>query len=101
MLVSRSALENPRPFDRCSRTSSPSSTSTRRPPVRSSSATIAAIVLLPAPDNPVNHRQKPGPSCLTAGDRSGPGGGTPQTWGGGGRAGDKRGGGLEHSGSRR
>ena len=58
--MSRSAFEKPSPFDRCSRTSSPSSSSTRRPRVRSSSTTISAIVLLPAPESPVNQTQQPG-----------------------------------------
>src|SRR6476620_12043271 len=63
MFVSRSSLENVSPFDRCSRISAPSSSSTRRPRFRSSSITISAIVLLPAPDSPVNQTQHP--SCST------------------------------------
>src|SRR5712691_9913603 len=59
MFVSRSSFENVSPFDRCSRTSSPSSSSTRRPRARSSSITISAIVLFPAPDSPVNQTQHP------------------------------------------
>src|SRR5207248_8398948 len=59
MFVSRSAFENPSPADRLSRTSSPSSSSTRCPRRRSSSDTAAAIVLFPDPDRPVNHKQKP------------------------------------------
>src|SRR5262249_8603857 len=62
MFLSRSSFENPSPFDRCSRTSSPSSSSTRRPRERSSSTTMLAIVLFPAPERPVNHRQQPGVS---------------------------------------
>ncbi len=59
MLVSRSSFENPSPFERCSRTSSPSRTSTRCPRSRNRAATMSAIVLLPAPEKPVNQRQKP------------------------------------------
>src|SRR5215218_4648666 len=59
MFVSRSSLENPRPFDRCSRTSSPSSHSTRRPRRSSSGRTSSAIVVLPAPLRPVNHSVNP------------------------------------------
>src|SRR5689334_17679272 len=57
--VSRSSFENPRPFERFSRTSSPSSTSTRTPLSRKAEATFSASVLLPAPERPVNHRMKP------------------------------------------
>src|SRR5919109_2718695 len=59
MFVSRSSLEKPRPFDRCSRTSSPSSHSTSRPRRSSSGRTSSAIVVLPEPDKPVNHKVKP------------------------------------------
>src|SRR2546421_1817098 len=59
MLVSRSSFEKPRPFDRCSRTSSPSSHSTSRPLRSSSGRTSAAIVVLPAPLKPVNHNVNP------------------------------------------
>src|SRR5919206_150944 len=59
MFVSRSSFENPRPFERCSRTSSPSSHSTLRPRRSSSGRTSSAIVVFPAPDNPVNQRVKP------------------------------------------
>ncbi len=69
MFVSRSAFENPSPSDRCSRTSSPSSSSTLRPRSRNDSTTMFAIVLFPAPDRPVNHRQQPGSS--TAGQITG------------------------------
>src|SRR6267143_6945110 len=61
MFVSRSSFPKPSPFERCSRTSSPSRSSTRRPRARSSSITISAIVLFPAPDSPVNQTQHP--SC--------------------------------------
>src|SRR5439155_16924652 len=47
------------PFDRCSRTSSPSSHSTLRPRSSSSGRTISAIVVLPAPERPVNHSVNP------------------------------------------
>src|SRR5437660_2959834 len=59
MFVSRSSFEKPRPFERCSRTSSPSSHSTSRPRRSSSGRTSSAMVVLPAPDNPVNQRVKP------------------------------------------
>src|SRR5271154_3281209 len=59
MLVSRSSLEKPRPFERLVRTSSPSRISTRWPRLRSSSATRLASVDLPAPERPVNQRVKP------------------------------------------
>src|SRR5258705_9211791 len=59
MLVSRSSLEKPSPFDRLVRTSSPSKTSTFTPRTLSSAAKRAANVVLPAPDNPVNHNVKP------------------------------------------
>src|ERR1043166_9577915 len=51
--------EKPRPLERFWRTSSPSSVSTRTPPRRSSSATTAAKVDLPAPDRPVSQSAKP------------------------------------------
>src|SRR2546421_5037386 len=59
MFVSRSSFENPRPLERCSRTSSPSSHSTRRPRRSSSRRTSSAIVVLPAPLSPVNQSVKP------------------------------------------
>src|SRR6266498_1107826 len=59
MLVSRSSFENPRPFDRLVRTSSPSSISTFRPRVRSSVASSEESVVFPAPDKPVNHKTNP------------------------------------------
>src|SRR5438552_684436 len=59
MFVSRSSFEKPRPFERCSRTSSPSSHSTSRPRRSSSGRTSSAIVVLPAPDRPVNQRVNP------------------------------------------
>src|SRR5258707_7091917 len=59
MLVSRSSLEKPSPFDRLVRTSSPSKTSTFTPRTVNSAAKRAANVVLPAPDNPVNHTVNP------------------------------------------
>jgi hypothetical protein len=59
MFVSRSSFENPSPFDRCVRTSSPSSTSTRRRASRSRVATGTDSVDFPAPERPVNQRQNP------------------------------------------
>src|SRR5438067_8578065 len=59
MFVSRSSFEKPRPLDRCSRTSSPSSHSTRRPRRSSSGRTSSAIVVFPAPESPVNQSVNP------------------------------------------
>src|SRR6266508_2134832 len=59
MLMSRSSLEKPNPFDRLVRTSSPSRTSILTPRARSSIASSVANVVLPAPDRPVNHTVKP------------------------------------------
>src|ERR1035441_2598819 len=56
---SRSSLLKPRPFDRCVRTTSPSSTSTWAPNLRNFSSSKREIVLLPAPLMPVNHNLKP------------------------------------------
>src|ERR1022692_4201529 len=56
---SRSSLLKPRPFDRCVRTTSPSSTSARAPNWRNFSSSKREIVLLPAPLMPVNHSVKP------------------------------------------
>src|SRR4051794_26362407 len=58
-LVSRSSREKPRPLERWVRTSSPSRTSTWTPRWRSSAASMAASVLLPAPERPVNQTTKP------------------------------------------
>src|SRR5262252_2316486 len=65
MLVSRSSFEKPRPLDRLVRTSSPSSTSARRPRSASSACSRLAIVDFPAPDRPVSHTTKPFRSSLT------------------------------------
>src|SRR5262245_32641205 len=59
MLVSRSSLEKPRPLLRFVRTSSPSSTSTLTPRARSCGTSALVSVVLPAPDNPVNHNVNP------------------------------------------
>src|SRR2546430_9683710 len=59
MFVSRSSFENPRPFERFSRTSSPSSTSTWTPFALRIGAMCCASVLLPLPERPVNQRMKP------------------------------------------
>ena len=52
--VSRSALLNPRPFDRCVRTTSPSKTVTLRPRSRINQESISAVVDFPDPLSPVN-----------------------------------------------
>src|SRR3984893_8365577 len=59
MLISRSSLLKPRPFERCVRTTSPSSTSTAAPAARRRDSMRLEIVLLPAPESPVNQRTKP------------------------------------------
>src|ERR1044072_9340077 len=59
MFVSLSSLENPSPFDKFVRTSSPSRTSTRKPRARSSGTSLPASVVLPAPESPVSHRTNP------------------------------------------
>src|SRR6266403_36481 len=59
MFISRSSLEKPRPFERFVRISSPSRTSTDTPRARNSCSTNPASVVLPAPDNPVNHNVNP------------------------------------------
>src|SRR5215216_42616 len=59
MLVSLSSREKPRPLERLVRTMSPSRTSTWPNLVRSSLSTISAMVVLPAPERPVNHSVKP------------------------------------------
>src|SRR5215218_8171294 len=60
--VSRSSFENPSPFDKFVRTSSPSSTSTHKPRALSSGTSLPASVVLPAPESPVSHRTNPRPS---------------------------------------
>src|SRR5215213_5029931 len=63
-LVSLSFLEKPRPFDRLVLTMSPSRTSILRKRFLSSCSTISDIVVLPAPDKPVNHSVKPRPTLV-------------------------------------
>src|SRR5919109_3526482 len=65
MFVSRSSLEKPRPLERFSRTTSPSSTSTLEPRLRNSSSTIFEMVVLPAPESPVNQSVKPFSSAIS------------------------------------
>src|ERR671916_106295 len=55
----RSSRLKPRPLERFVLTMSPSSTSTRRPLSLSSFSTISAMVVLPAPESPVNHNVNP------------------------------------------
>src|SRR3954468_7208549 len=66
MFVSRSSLENPSPLLRWVRTTSPSSTSTFMPRLRSSFTTISLTVVLPAPLRPVNQSVNPLCSMLAA-----------------------------------
>src|ERR1035438_3626540 len=68
MFSSRSSLLNPRPFERWVRTTSPSRTSTLAPVPRRRSARRCEMVLLPAPDIPVN--QTVNPLCMFLGMRS-------------------------------
>src|SRR6266540_1898682 len=64
MFVSRSSFEKPSPFERWVRTASPSRYSTSKPEPSSSGPTICAIVVLPAPESPVNQSVKPLRMCL-------------------------------------
>ena len=59
MLMSRSSLENPRPLDKFSRTTSPSRISIGTSASSSLCSTIWAIVVLPEPDSPVNQITHP------------------------------------------
>jgi hypothetical protein len=59
MFASRSSFEKPRPFERCVRMMSPSRWSTTKPRRSSSGSTLLAIVVLPAPERPVNQRTNP------------------------------------------
>src|SRR5918912_4613957 len=59
----RSSLLKLRPLERLVRTMSPSRTSTRRPLSLSSCSTSSAMVVLPAPERPVNHNVNP--RCLS------------------------------------
>src|SRR5919112_5003665 len=63
-LVSLSSLEKPRPLDRLVLTMSPSRTSILRKRFLSSCSTISDMVVLPAPDKPVNHNVKPRPNLV-------------------------------------
>src|SRR5688572_33034473 len=63
-LVSLSSLEKPRPLDRLVLTISPSRTSILRKRFLSSCSTISDMVVLPAPDKPVNHNVKPRPTLV-------------------------------------
>src|SRR5215210_2101306 len=63
-LVSLSSLEKPRPLDRLVLTMSPSRTSTLWKRFLSSCSTISDMVVLPAPDRPVNHSVKPRPNLV-------------------------------------
>src|SRR4051795_4742382 len=59
MLVSRSSFEKPRPLERFSRTTSPSRISSLEPRSRRWPSSSREIVVLPAPESPVNQRVKP------------------------------------------
>src|SRR5215204_315100 len=63
-LVSLSSLEKPRPLDRLVLTMSPSRTSISRKRFLRSCSTISDMVVLPAPDRPVNHSVKPRPNLV-------------------------------------
>src|SRR5215210_9275081 len=63
-LVSLSSRLKPRPLERLVRTMSPSRTSILPCLLCSSLSTISAIVVLPAPERPVNHSVKPRPYLL-------------------------------------
>src|SRR5215210_1799379 len=63
-LVFLSSLEKPRPLDRLVLTMSPSRTSILRKRFLSSCSTISEMVVLPAPDKPVNHSVKPRPTFV-------------------------------------
>src|SRR6476646_7449653 len=59
MLVSRSSFEKPRPLERFSRTTSPSRISSFELRSRRCPSSSLEIVVLPAPESPVNQRVKP------------------------------------------
>src|SRR5438445_7237529 len=59
MLVSRSSLLKPSPLERWVRTTSPSSSSTLAPAARRRASIRLEMVLLPAPESPVNQSTKP------------------------------------------
>src|SRR3712207_2773889 len=64
-LVSLSSRLKPRPLERLVRTMSPSRTSILPNLPRSSFSTISAMVVLPAPERPVNHNVNPRPCLLS------------------------------------
>src|SRR5215207_7397045 len=64
MFVSLSSRLKPKPFERLVRTMSPSRTSTLPNLSLSSLSTISLMVVLPAPERPVNHSVKPRPYLL-------------------------------------
>src|SRR5918997_3761478 len=64
-LVSLSSRLKPRPLERLVRTISPSRTSILPCLWRSSLSTISAMVVLPAPERPVNHSVNPRPHLLS------------------------------------
>src|SRR5665811_1311084 len=67
MLVSRSSLEKPSPLERFSRTTSPSRISSFEPRSRRWPSSSLEIVVLPAPESPVNQRVKPfSPAIVTS-----------------------------------
>src|SRR5262245_48768006 len=59
MLVSRSSFEKPSPLERFSRTTSPSRISSLQPRSRRCPSNSLEIVVLPAPESPVNQRVNP------------------------------------------
>src|SRR4249919_4377462 len=59
MLVSRSSFEKPSPLERFSRTTSPSRISSLEPRSRRCPSSSREMVVLPAPESPVNQRVKP------------------------------------------
>src|SRR5215218_11452132 len=63
-LMLRSSLEKVRPLERLVLTMSPSRTSTERSLSRSSCSTISEMVVLPAPESPVNHNVNPRSSFI-------------------------------------
>src|SRR5215210_1545020 len=63
-LMFLSSLEKVRPLERLVLTMSPSRTSTRRSLSRSSCSTISEMVVLPAPERPVNHSVNPRSSFI-------------------------------------
>src|SRR5665811_2076796 len=64
MFVSRSSFEKPRPLERFSRTTSPSRISSFEPRSRRWPSSSREIVVLPAPESPVNQRVKPFSSAI-------------------------------------